>query len=193
MMKAIFYAPTTVLLTALALNSAQAGEWSGRSSLMLGNKNLDSKDWSEQDEHGALGFVNDFRKKDWPVSIAVDLFGTGDEKTMNGNNQEAYTAEAHLGIRKTFDLPIPDCRLHPYVGAGVALVHAEQKTSANGATSRDEDNGIGGWVGVGANFMVNPKFSLGVDVRYSEADVDLHNEKREAGGVIAGLSAGYHW
>jgi hypothetical protein len=34
---------------------------------------------------------------------------------------------------------------------------------------------------------------IGLDLRYSEAEVTLFDEDREAGGFRTGVTVGYHW
>lgn len=184
---------STIVLSLLAATAAPAADWSGNVGVYLGNKTLDDRDWPQHDEHGAIGLISDFKKKEWPVSVAVDVFGTGDEDELGSEKHEVYTAEMHLGLRKTFKLPIEDCKLRPYVGGGVAFIHTEQKQRSAGLTSDYQDSEQGYWVGTGTYFRLNEHFNLGVDVRYSEADVRLAGQQREAGGLLVGFGAGYHW
>lgn len=182
-----------IFFSLLTAATVQAGEWSGNVGGYLGKKTLDDKDWPQHDKHDSIGMVLDFKKKDWPVSVAVDWFGTGDENQSGSDKNNVYSAEAHIGVRKIFELPIPDCKLRPYVGGGLALVHAEQEIHANGVTSKSDDSDQGYWIGTGTYYRVSENLNLGLDVRYSEAQVRLGGDEREAGGVLAGLGVGYHW
>ncbi len=183
---------SALLITALLSSAAaQAENWTGHSSLLLGSKQIEEAHWAKDDEHGAIGVIIDFRKEGWPVSIAVDLFGTGSERTVAGDKHETYTAEAHLGIRKVFD--ITDCRIHPYVGGGIAISNVEQQDRIEGVTRSHSDGDSSGWAGAGAYIEVSPRFTLGVDLRYSEAKVRLLDNAVDASGTLAGFTAGYHW
>ncbi len=70
---------------------AQAGEWTGSFSGFLGQKSLDDNDWPQHDEQNSVGLLVDFKQINWPVSIAFDAFGTGDEKKHGSVKQEAYS------------------------------------------------------------------------------------------------------
>lgn len=175
----------------LVVPVAQAGEWTGNFSGFLGQKSLDDNDWPQHDEHGSAGLLFDIKQANWPVSIAFDAFGTGDENKHGSVKQEAYTAAGHLGIRKIFDLAGSSIR--PYIGGGAAFVYAEVKDNSSGATQSDDDTGTGAWVGGGLYANLTTHFNLGLDVRYSDAEVSIFDNDREAGGLNMGVSAGYHW
>lgn len=182
---------TALLITLLAAGGAQAETWTGHSSLMLGSKQIREHDWAKDDEHGAIALLTDFRQENWPVSIAVDLVGTGSEEKIAGNKHETYTAEIHVGVRKVFDFE--DCRIHPYFGGGLALINGEQKDRVSGINRSDEDSTTGGWIGVGAYVDVTPSFTLGLDVRHSRGEVTLFDRDVDTSGTLAGITAGYHW
>ncbi|RMF16846.1 MAG: hypothetical protein D6758_07255 [Gammaproteobacteria bacterium] len=175
----------------LSLTAAQAGDWSGNVSGMLGQKSLDDKDWPDADKQSSIGMLLDFKRTDWPVSIAIDLMGTGDENKHGADKDEAYTAEMNIGLRKIFT--VDGTSLRPYVGGGFASIYAESKSSTGGTTTTYDDTASGGWVGAGAYYDLTPKFHLGLDARYSRAEVRLNGEDREAGGTNLAVSAGYHW
>lgn len=192
---------STAVATALALSVSAANaqdlavsqpdDWSGNISVMVGKKFLDDSDWPGMDNHGAIGMLLDFKKNNWPVSIAIDLIGTGKEKKSAGNKDEAYSAEMNIGVRKIFSLQ--DSAFQPYIGAGVASVFAETSSTRNNTVTKYDDTAIGSWVGIGSYYAVTRNFQLGADLRYSRAEVTLNGEDREAGGRHAAISAGYHW
>lgn len=181
------------VLLMLGTTHAQGDEWTGNISGIIGQKDLEEKDWPEHDEHGAIGMLLDVKKKDWPISIAIDLFGTGDEDKSSNPRYEGYTAEANIGLRKIFQLPIQNCRLRPYIGGGIALINAEEKMTTTQLTRSDEDSDTGYWLGIGSYYTVSERFHVGIDVRYSEAQVDLFEEEREVGGMMSGITVGYRW
>ncbi|MES9852337.1 MAG: opacity family porin [Candidatus Thiodiazotropha sp. L084R] len=112
----------------------------------------------------------------------------------DGDNPEfeyGYTVEQHLGIRKTWDLQ--NSKIHPYIGGGVAVIYAglEQENEAGG--KKEDDQGIGGWIGTGAYWSLTESVNLGLDIRYSQADVEMFSKEIKAGGTHAGLTIGYNW
>ena len=75
----------------------------------------------------------------------------------------------------------------------IAFVTAELKNKDGATRLSDDDSAVGAWLGGGVRIELTPHFVLGLDVRYSEAEVTLFDVDREAGGLSAGLTVGYHW
>ncbi len=172
-------------------DDTQADGWTGNVSGYLGHKSVDNDDWPNLDSQGSVGVISDFGKQSWPVSIAADLIIAGTVHESGANEDTGGTVEMHLGARKIFALQNSSFR--PYVGGGVALVTAILENENAGVTVDDDDNTVGAWVGAGTYYAVTPSFNLGLDVRYSKAEVTLFDKEREAGGLNAGITAGYHW
>ena len=191
MKNSILIRTATSTLLLLSLSVAHADEWTGNVSGFLGHKSVDDKDWSGLDSQGAIGVISDFRKQSWPVSIAIDAFISGTEDKSDGQKKLAGTFETHLGVRKIFTME--NSTFRPYVGGGVALVGASVENKSNGVTVDDDDTVYGYWAGVGTYIKITPSFNIGVDVRYSKAEVTLFDTDRDTDGLQAGITAGYHW
>ena len=172
-------------------DDTQADGWTGNVSGYLGQKTVDDKDWPELDSQASVGVISDFGKQSWPVSIAADLIFAGTVHESGVNKDTGGTMEIHLGARKIFTLQNSSFR--PYVGGGAALVSAMLENENAGVAVEEDDTAVGAWVGAGTYFAVTPSFNIGVDVRYSKAEVTLFDKEREAGGLNAGITAGYHW
>jgi opacity protein-like surface antigen len=172
-------------------DDTQANSWTGNVSGYVGHKSVDDEDWPNLDSQTSFGVISDFRKQSWPVSIAADLIFSADVHESGVAEDTGGTVEAHLGARKIFTLDNSSFR--PYVGGGVALVTALLENENAGVTVDDDDRAVGAWVGAGTYYAVTPSFNLGLDVRYSKAEVTLFDKEREAGGLNAGITAGYHW
>jgi opacity protein-like surface antigen len=171
---------------------AAENDWSGHASLLFGSKNLDSKDWAgSTDKQGSGGIMIDFKKNSWPVSIAVDLIGSAEEKLTNGIKQEAEIAEVDLGLRKIWQLS--SLPLSPYIGGGVAFVNAIQENNSQGKYTKNEDDTVGAWAGVGTYWNITDRFTLGADLRYTHAEVKLAGKDVDAGSYQVGISAGLNW
>jgi opacity protein-like surface antigen len=187
-------AVSTLLFMAMPAAHAddtQANSWTGNVSGYVGHKSVDDKDWPNLDSQASVGVISDFRKQSWPVSIAADLIFSADVDKNGVEENTGGTVETHLGARKIFTLQNSSFR--PYVGGGVALVTALLENENAGVTIDDDDHAVGAWVGAGTYYAVTPSFNLGLDVRYSKAEVTLFDKEREAGGLNAGITAGYHW
>ena len=191
--KLITALPLVLLMAAPSVHAdeTQADGWTGNVSGYLGHKTVDDKDWPDLDSQGSVGVISDFRKQSWPVSIAADLIMSGAVHESGTQENTGGTAEAHLGARKIFTLQNSPFR--PYIGGGAALVSAMLENENAGVTLDDNDTTVGVWIGAGTYYAVTPSFNIGVDVRYSKAEVTLFDKERETGGMNAGITAGYHW
>jgi len=172
-------------------DDTQTDGWTGNVSAYLGHKSVDDTDWPNLDSQTSVGVISDFRKQSWPVSIAADLIFAGTVHESGANEDTGGTSEIHLGARKVFTLENSSFR--PYVGGGVAFVNAILENVNAGVTVDDDDRAVGAWLGAGTYYAVTPSFNIGLDVRYSKAEVTLFDKEREAGGLNAGITAGYHW
>jgi len=132
----------------------------------------------------------DFKQDQWPVSIALDFLVSVDETTVFGANVEAITSEFNAGVRKIWE--VSGSPIRPYIGGGLAFVNAEL-TVTDFFTVVDDDRGTGIWLNGGVYWTLGQSFNLGLDVRYSDADVTLFGVDAKAGGTHIGLILGYHW
>ncbi|MGB0865609.1 MAG: hypothetical protein ACPGSC_03825 [Granulosicoccaceae bacterium] len=190
--KAVFCA--VVWLQSLpSVSAAQLESWRSHIGLYLGSKQLEERDWSPHDRHDSVGMLLDFQHQQWPLAMAVDLFGTGKTEDDADSRRESCTAEAHLGLRKVFEFSEADCLLRPYLGGGLALGSAEQTMKEDGVTSKADNTGRGFWVGTGAYVSVSPKLLLGLDLRYSQTELRLSGDEREAGGLLSTVGLAYIW
>ena len=187
------------LTIVLSLNASivAASEYSGNVNLYLGNNSLSSDGWGKGKSQGSVGIMSDFKKSDWPVSLVLDVFisGSGDFTEDKSKDKEdklnATTAELHLGVRKIW--AISNSNFNPYIGGGLTVASGSLDRNIDGAKKSDSDNAIGAWLGTGVYWRPMDNFNVGIDLRYSKADMKLHGDSINAGGVRTGLFLGYHW
>jgi len=179
-----------VLILMSIVISAQASEYTGNVNFFLGQKSLDSEDWSPVEDQAAFAVLVDFKQQSWPVSIALDFLGSYEESTEFGVKFEGMTSEFNAGIRKIWTTPGSSIR--PYIGGGLAFISAEAEGTSFFTVS-DDDNAVGIWLNGGIYWTLGQSFNIGLDLRYSKAEVTLFNVDAEAGGTAAGLILGYHW
>jgi outer membrane protein W len=98
-------------------------------------------------------------------------------------------------LRKYFDF---QSKFEPYIGGGINLAYASQKNSsqqnndASGITDvEDMDTGL--WLNGGVDFLINDDFTVGADLRYANAEVELYDQAVELGAFTTGISLGYRW
>jgi opacity protein-like surface antigen len=173
----------------LSFINAPANAWTGNANAFFGQKTLDKDDWEPADKQVELGVLFDFKQSQWPVSIAIDLLTSKDEVTVSGVDTEARTAEFDVGVRKIWD--ISGSSIRPYIGGGIAFVSAEIKETPTNISVNDTRTGF--WLNGGIYWTLTQYFNLGLDLRYSQADVTLYNTDVEAGGTHVGIILGYHW
>ena len=173
------------------VDDTQTDGWTGNVSGFLGRKFVDDADWPDLDSQRSAGVIFDFRKQSWPVSIAADFISAAAIHKSGASEFTAGTAEVHLGARKIFVLE--STSLRPYVGGGLAFVSATLEDETTGVTLDDKETAVGVWVGAGAYYEITPRFILGLDVRYSKAEVSLFDKDRQTGGLNAGVTVGFHW
>jgi len=183
---AIFSLCLIGMVASLAGSPVLADDWDGNVRLAFGQKRLDN-DWNILDRQNEIGMIFDIKKDTWPVSISFDMFFSGEDKNIIGT-EKGSTSEQHLGVRKIWT--INDSKFHPYLGAGVAFIQADYEVVGS---EKEGDNGIGGWIGTGVDWHLSSKMSLGVDIRYSQADVTIFNDDINAGGLHTLLTLGYRW
>lgn len=188
---------------------SQAAEWSGNVNAVLGLKMLDDSDWGDFDDQTEMGVMADFGMDSWPISMSANLTYSSDSTSDYHDNEvgdtyyytyyaeEASTVELNLGVKKIWS-PAPHFSL--YVAGGLAAIYGEMEiTRANNfdGSYRDRDTeddiGLGGWGAAGCYFTFSRHVNLGVDLRYSTAEIDMYDDDIDAGGFHIGLLAGYAW
>ena len=181
-------------------SSAHAAEATGQVNFFLGQKSLDSGDWEPVDNQAEFGAVMSFGRKDWPVSIAADVMGSADDATMQDPflgsvDLTGSTLELDLGVRKVFGKK----RTHPYAAGGLGIISASAEIESGGVKVDADDTALGFWVDAGVFWTLGKRFNIGVDVRWSEAKVDLDfgsgvvAKDINAGGLHYGLLLGFGW
>ncbi len=172
------------------LTMAEAEESFVNTKAYIGGKTIDDSAWSAQDGHGSIGLLTDFKTGFHGIRVAVDLFGAGSEDSTTSQVKGTYTAEAHVGLRKYFEL---QSRIRPYVGGGVNFAYATQTNNDGSGKTEEEDTNTGLWLNAGVDYLLTEKFTAGVDVRYATAEVELYGESVELDATAIGVSLGYRW
>ena len=189
------------LLPSLLLpSSARAADATGQVNFFLGQKSLDSKDWEPVDRQAEFGAVMSFGRKDWPVFIAADVMGSADDATMQDPvlgsvDVTGATLELDFGVRKVFGKQ----RTHPYVAGGIGAISATAELKSGGVKVDADDSALGFWLDGGVFWTLGTRFNIGLDVRWSEAKIDLDfgngvvAKDIDAGGLQYGLLLGFGW
>jgi hypothetical protein len=186
-----------VMLFAATIAFAPArADFDGNVNFLLGAKSLNSSDWSPNDNQVAFGAVMSFGEKDWPVHIAGDVLFSFDETTSGGVETTGVTFEFDPGIRW---LILKKGTVFPYIGGGVGIIGAAAKVEETFVSVDAADATLGFWTDAGVFFRLGSNFNVGLDLRYSTAEVDLDfgagvvAQDVNAGGFTVGVLMGFGW
>lgn len=185
-----------VILMAFPPTPSNAQEWTGNVQVLAGTKALDKEDWGPLEDQEEFGILVDFKKEGWPVSVAIDILRSEESSTvvepLSGLAVDATgeTTEVDLGVRKIWDR---NGKARPYIGGGLALISADLSARAFGIEVSNSGDAEGLWLDAGVYWTLRESFNIGLDLRYSQADVTLMGTDGNAGGTHAGLVFGYHW
>ena len=198
-----------LLVPGQAICGQNESDLTGSVSLFFGQKFLDEDYWEPLDKQLEVGvLLFNIGQRSWPVNIAFDiLYSWDDDRELEVENEGYYTldydgntVELNIGARKFWDI----YRIQPFIGGGLAIIRAEGELEGtvnvygyDGAIAKikvsDDDTGVGVWAECGARLLITNRFSLGLDLRYSWAEVTLFEEAGKAGGIHTGVLLGYHW
>ena len=192
-----------ITLPGLALanpeTASSPGDWTGNLNFFLGAKALDQDDWEPVEDQNEFGIKVDFKKQEWPMSIAIDyLSSIGDDTILLYDpwwgyvlaDVESNTSELCFGVRKIWD---HSPRMRPFIGVGLAMISAEATVRTWALSLSDDDKAMGFWIGGGIYWTLTEHFNIGFNLRWSKAEINLFDVDTEAGGTHAGLLVGYHW
>ena len=170
----------------LAISGSSLGDWTGNLNLFLGAKALDKYEWEPTEEQDEFGVEVDFKQVGWPVSIAIDFLSGSGEGTYLGVKFESKTSELNVGFRKIWDI-FP--RVRPFIGGGISFITGE----FSGRGLSDDDSAAGIWIGGGVYWTLGKHLNIGLEGKYSTADVTLFGVDADAGGGHFGILVGFHW
>ncbi|MGF1909938.1 porin family protein [Vibrio kasasachensis] len=178
-----------VIITASLITvSVNAAPFETSVSGFIGTKNVDDSAWKPFENQFEYGAVFDIKPVHWPVSIVAGVYGSSDgHDDSDGKTTHGFTSELLLGVRKTWSISGTD--LHPYYGMGLAYIYGEMED----ASDTHDDSAIGYWAGTGIYWTIDQHFDVGIEGRYSQAEIELDGSDIEAGGAHLGVTLGYRW
>jgi hypothetical protein len=179
-----------VTLSMAFLTLAEADDSMVNVKAYIGGKTIDADAWNTQDGHGSIGLLTDFNTGLYGLRFAVDLFGSGSEDSTSSQVKGTYTAAAHFGVRKYFEV---QSQWKPYFGGGVQWVYAVQTNDDGSGETEAEDMQTGQWLNAGVDYLLSNQITAGVDLRYATAKVELFGESVELDATAFGISLGYRW
>ncbi len=92
---------------------------------------------------------------------------------------DEWTAEIDLGVRKDW----PRGRTRPFIGGGLGIIGGSRELLAlPGVVASNDDSALGLWIDGGVVWRLGKRFELGLEGRFSRAEIQLE-EDVEAGGA----------
>ena len=172
-------------------DEAGSNDFTGNINLRLGSKSLDEDDWGPVEDQTEFGLEVDFRGQDWPVSIAMGISTSSDEGDYDGMDIEGETDEFYIGAKKIWESESSIVR--PFIAGGICLIRGEFEGSYWGESVSDDDSSLGIWIGGGLYWTLGESFNIGLDLKYSDAEINLYDVDGNAGGIHFAALFGYHW
>jgi hypothetical protein len=181
----------------------------------LGRKYLDAEDWPVGDDQGSISLLSTFGPRSWPVQVAIDVLGSASGSTstfypepgveIRGNEFIQNTLEFDVGVRKIWR----SGRVRPFVGGGLAVIWGQQEVEFQVPMSFDvegdelpsfpslvlseDDEAPGAWVDGGVFWRLGKMFNIGLEARYSRAELSFRGREVQAGGFNLGMILGWGW
>jgi len=152
----------------------------------LGARSLDSSDWEPVEDQGTMGFEFVHEAPGSIVGIEAAFFAS--EKTEDDFfvppvatvDFRGRTSELSFGVHK--EILVEYGGVHPYLGGGLSLLHAELRGEENGAEHEEDGDSPGLYLHGGIEFDVAEALFVGLDLRLrGGSDVDLLGDDRATG------------
>jgi opacity protein-like surface antigen len=153
--------------------------------VLVGQRSLDKDDWEPVEDQMVVGVEVDTYDRDDSFGWELGIQYSNDDGSVLGTDVSGDTTEFYFGIRSTF---AKSGRLHPYIGLGIASLHAESNISGG---SEDKDDAVGGYAHAGVYWNVGQNLNLGVDVRTLQlTDISLNGVDADSNYVQGALTFG---
>lgn len=164
----------------------QSSEWNTSMKVGLGAKSMADSRLS-YDEQDSVGLWLNFKPADANYSLSIAAFGSGND--YEKRQTEEFTSELHLGAKYHLDIGA----FKPYLGAGVSFGFVERTTYNSNSKTMSDDTATGYYWAAGFDYEISSSYSLGIDFRQSEYDVDLHDDLTsvDAGSKQVSITLGY--
>ena len=187
--------PTTVT----ARQSEKPKGWTINANAFLGAKFLEKDNWEPVDQPFEGGVLLDFRPRKWWINFAVDFLYAWDQEDVGimdlgiGKYSvavESQFIELNLGVRKIWE---SFKYIRPFIGGGLAIINGRIESRTMGGSAADQDTGFGIWVDTGLYVLLSNRFNIGMEGRWSKAEVDLFDREARVGGWHIGVILGLHF
>lgn len=167
----------------------------GNVHMLFGSKQLDSSDWGPVDDQSVFGIGFEMYKRNSPIHLVLDYYVGVDTYSDNvGFKYTSVTDELAFGAKFVLEIDsTSDLAFSFYGGGGLAIIsgYFEIEDTWFGGSIDDSDTSLGLWINFGAYMTLARVFNMGLDFRYSTAEVEIFGTDVDAGGEMVSLILGF--
>lgn len=160
--------------------------------IIVGIKDLESKDWPPYGEQGELGIEFVLRKEKYPFAIVFEYLSASAEFDYFGT-EKSSSEEINVGLRyevKNFN------GIMPYLEAGLTYAKGEVELQGFDFNPNDtfNESSYGAWFSVGNTWFRYRNEELGFKIKKTVARADLPSGRKvDLGGIHFIFSMGFHY
>lgn len=161
----------------------------GNANFLLGNRYTeDTNFWDEDEDQTVAGVMVDFGREGWPIHLCL---ANMDSWSSDTGARTGIISEIAFGIMKVWESA---GAVRPYVGGGLAAVHAAFETDVAGGDLVRDDTAPGLYVDGGVFWRTGRRFNIGLGVRYMAlTDVEIQDVSGDADYLQIHMLGGFGW
>ncbi len=168
---------TTLLALCLSICSMSYAEiLAGNVNFLLGQQSMTDDDWedTEVDDQILLGVNVDLQIPiPFVPGVEFGILQAQETGHIGPTDIDATVVDLFLGVNKTWSIG----PAHPFIGGGITRRSADVDIED---FDDDSDADIGFYIHGGAFWRVGTKMNLGLDFRYTKAEVDIFDDSLNA-------------
>jgi len=134
----------------------------------------------------------DIKEQSWPVSLALNFMGSSDVERDRVYDTFGSTSEAQIGVKKIFELGEVT---NIAIAGGAAIITGDLERRYDYPyryRETDSETEIGPWASLGIYWRL-AWINVGIEGKWSKADMRLLSRDVDAGGGHFGVIIGYNW
>lgn len=165
---------------------------SGNVNVFIGGKSLSESDWGYLDQQSEFGVQVDIKEHEWPISMALNFLGSSDVERDRNVDTYGSTSETQLGIKKIWEI---GRATNLALGGGAAVIWGEMERRYDYPLrykETDSETAVGPWASLGIYWNL-AWINVGLEGKWSQADMRLLGRDVDAGGAHIGFIVGYNW
>lgn len=199
-MKKLVFASTLLAVSTGPVCAADAGDWTVRAGPYLVAPKSDNSDIVGVDDGASLGFTISYNfTENWAVELLAATPFSHDITLNADGSKVAETKHLPPTLSVQYHWVNPSA-FRPYIGVGLnyTTFFDESTTGALEGTSLSLDDSFGIASQLGANYEINDRWQLNLDIRWINIETDASLDGVEIATVeidpvVYGLNVGYRF